>query len=158
VKSIWSNLSRLSIEVRYLLLDFFLEFVDPLGAALDPFVDLDLLVVALALFVVAALDQFVAADLASFVADDLDPFVLACAACIAKSSCLLEQPVASKIRLIVGEVSSSMVSREEALDPCLVVAVLTVDGRDDRDVVVDRFVGLTVVMIFTELRRAFRSF
>ena len=46
---------------------------------------------------------------------DRDLFVLAsCAARLANNSCLLEQPVAAKILLMVGEVSSSsMVEREE---------------------------------------------
>jgi len=49
---------------------------------------------------------------------------------MAKNSCLFEQPDASKIRLTMGEVSSSIVAREEALDPCLVVA-LTAEGREE---------------------------
>jgi len=83
-------------------------------------VDVDLVVAVL------ALDTF-PADLGLFGAVfktvvDLDPFALtcfrACWAFIAKNSCLLEHPVFSKIRLMVGEVSSSsMVSREEAWDP-----------------------------------------
>jgi len=102
-------------------LAFFFGFVD---VDLLPLVDLNLFVVAAldpfrAPFV-AGLDPFVAAvALTPIVAADLELFALllaSCAARIAKSSCLLEHPVFSKIRLMVGEVSSSsMVAREEAL-------------------------------------------
>jgi len=94
---------------------------------LDPLVDLDPLATDLAPILapfvspfVAALDRLEAAlDLFGLVVE-VDPFVLtccfACAARKAKSSCLLEHPVFSKIRLMVGDVSSSsMVAREEAL-------------------------------------------
>jgi len=70
---------------------------DPFRAAFNPFG--------------AAFDPFGAA---------FNPIVLACcAARIAKNSCLLEQPDAAKIRLTVGEVSSSsMVAREELEGAC----------------------------------------
>jgi len=112
------------VKRKYLLLDFFFGFVIALDlfGALTPFI-------ALAPFVdpfVADLDpSFTAADLAPFVAvaafhpfgATFNPFVLASsAALLAKSSCLLEHPVFSKIRLMVGEVSSSsMVAREVGL-------------------------------------------
>jgi len=113
--------------MEYLHLDFFFGLVD---------VD--------SVVAVLASDTF-PADLGLFEAGfkavvDLDPFVLtccrACWAFIAKNSCLLEHPVFSKIRLMVGEVSSSssMASREEAWDPWLVVAFLTDEGQDGRAV------------------------
>jgi len=99
---------------EHLLLDFFFGFV-----FLDPFVFVAALIEVLdsfgALDPLVDLDLFVAA-LSPFGAD-FDLFVLtSCAARLANDSCLLEQPVAAKICLIVGDVSSSsssMVAREE---------------------------------------------
>ena len=130
-------------QAKCLLLPFFLGFVDvnldPFALDLTPLADLaplvtvlDLLVLAMALFVVVALDWFVA-DLATFVADDdLDPFVLAsCAARLASNSCLFEQPVAAKIRLTVGEVSSSSSMVERKALEALGIAVALVNERED---------------------------
>jgi len=91
------------------------ETLAPFVAALDPFVVASEVVGSDVVVLDPFLAPFIAADLAPFVADDLDPFVLACAARIAKNSCLLEQPDAAKIRLIVGDdsSSSSMVARED---------------------------------------------
>ena len=114
----------MSSESLYIPLAFFFGFVDedldPFGAALDPIV--------VASEVVAS--EVVASDvvvLDPFLAPFFELFVLSCAARIAKSSSLLEQPVASKILLMVGEVSSSIVAREvfEALD-----VVALVDERE----------------------------
>jgi len=126
--------------------------LDPLLALL-PLVDLE----TLAAFVVD-LDPFGAAlSVFVLVLVGFDPFVLELASCVAarlaKSSCLLEQPVASKIRLMVGDVSSSIVAREvfEDLDP-LVIA-LAVDVRDAGGAMEDDKQGR---VFFAE--RAFRSF
>jgi len=107
--------------------------------ALVPLVDLDPFV--------ADLDRFVADDLALFIAAGLDPFVLtccrACWAFIAKNSCLLEHPVFSKIRLMVGEVSSSSMVEKD----CVVVAsMVAVRG------------GIGTPAVDVDVRRAFRSF
>jgi len=90
-------------QANCLLFAFFLGFVNPFvdlalflatfGAALDPLVDLEPLVVALLLFVEA--------DLAPFVAGAWDELVLR----EAKNSSTDACPVAAKIRLIVGESS-----------------------------------------------------
>jgi len=130
----------------YLLLAFFFElaFVDFPLVDLDPFRDVALapFVAALHPFVVAS--EVVASDVVVFdpflapfgaasglFGADFDLFVLSCAARITKSSCLLEHPVFSKIRLMVGEVSSSMAAREvcEALD---VVALVDERETDER--------------------------
>jgi len=105
------------------LAPFLAPFLASFGAALDPFRD-----GALGLFG-AALGPFGASS-DPFVLVDFDPFAVASfssAALLAKSSCLLEQPVASKIRLMVGEVSSSMVARDNggACDDVMEKAVRT---------------------------------
>jgi len=125
-----SRATRVYFKYKYLLLDFFFGFVAlaPFVAVLDtlgaPFVAL--------LGPLVDLDRFVADDLALFIAAGLALFALvlaSCAACIAKSSCLLEHPVFSKIRLMVGEVSSSSTVARVALEALDVVA-LAVDGRE----------------------------
>jgi len=69
---------------------------------------------------------------------------------MAKNSCLLEQPVAAKIRLIIGEVSSSssMVEREalEAVE----IAVALVDNRESNGEACDNecFVGTFFLMTY----------
>jgi len=139
----WHHFGVVNV-VKYLLLAFFFGFVVDLVPLVELFLFVVLLPFVAFLPFVALLPMVDLETLTPFVAAALDPFALvlaSCAARIAKSSCLLEQPVASKIRLIVGEVSSSIVAREEALDPCLVVA-LAVDERDGRAVVVDGFIGL----------------
>jgi len=90
-------------QANCLLFAFFLGFVNPFvdlalflatfGAALDPLVDLEPLVVALF--------PFVAAELAPFTAGALDEFALR----EAKNSSTEAYPVVAKIRLIVGESS-----------------------------------------------------
>jgi len=100
------------------------------------------------------LAPFVAAlDLFGLVVE-ADLFVLtcclACAARIAKGSCLLEQPVFSKIRVMIGEVSSSsssMVEREgfkELLD------VVASEREGPVDIVVD------VVLVVDEQGACFK--
>jgi len=115
-------------------LAFFFEFVIDLDPFVDleAFIDLEAFVMVLDPFGLALALDALALDIVDSDVVDLDPFVLAsCAARLAKSSCLLAQPVCSKIRLMIGEVSSSssMVAREEELDPCLVIASV-VDVRE----------------------------
>jgi len=129
------------------LAPFLVPFLATFGAVLDPFVDLETLVV------LVALDLFIAANLASFVAAfdpfgaAVDPFGAAvnpfaldsCSARIAKSSCPLEQPVSPKICLMVGEVSSSMVAREE---------LEAIDNRGACDNVMEKAIELFVGTFF----------
>jgi len=109
--------------------------------ALDPFLAGALDVVALDIVGSDVLDVVDVVDVV-----DLNPLALAsCAARLAKSSCLLEQPVCCKIRLIVGDVSSSTIARDrivvasEAIAVVALVAVReggiemrAVDGQEGR--------------------------
>ena len=110
---------------------FFFEFVIDLDPFVDleAFIDLETFVMVLDPFGLALALDALALDIVDSDVVDLDPFVLAsCAARLAKSSCLLAQPVCSKIRLMIGEVSSSS-SMVAELDPCLVIASV-VDVRE----------------------------
>jgi len=116
-----------------------LEPLVPFVAAVDPFiVDLD----EFSLDIVASDVMLAATDVVDLDLFVLDLFALAsCAARIAKSSCLLEQPVASKICLMVGEVSSSMVAREE-------LEAIDDGGACDCDAVMEKAIELFVGTFF----------